>query len=42
MDMGGNVGTQSSAIIVRGLATDNIDINKNIRENIVRSLWDFY
>lgn len=36
MDMGGNVGTQSSAIIVRGLATDKIDINKNIRENIAR------
>ncbi len=32
MDMGGNVGTQSSTIIVRGIATDNIDTNKNIRE----------
>ena len=36
MDMGGNVGTQSSTIIVRGLATDNIDINKSIFENILR------
>ena len=36
MDMGGNVGTQSSAIIVRGLATDNIDTQKSIRDDIAR------
>ena len=36
LDMGGNVGTQSSTIIVRGIATDNIDTNTNIRESIVR------
>lgn len=39
MDMGGNVGTQSSAIIVRGIATGNInpyEIGKNLfRETVV-------
>lgn len=35
MDMGGNVGTQSSAVVVRGIATNRINV-RELWENIIR------